>query len=105
MEGDSKCYGEPFDTNFQEKKKMAKSLCNNLTVKATPELVDRVCAPPFIDENMLAQKGEVAYPRSWPITGKLRFNSRSADSLGSLKLYTGGIFGRLDGTGEGTILA
>lgn len=33
--------------------KLAKSLCNNLTVKATLELVDGFCAPPFIEENVV----------------------------------------------------
>lgn len=55
--------------NYRETK-LAKSLGNNLTIKATLELVHGICASPFIDENMVAQKGEMAYPRSQSISGK-----------------------------------
>lgn len=39
--------------------KLAKSLCNNLTIKAILELVDGICVSTFRDENMVAQKEDM----------------------------------------------
>ena len=60
-------YRNPVDTKLQEIK-LARFLCRNLTIRGTLGLVDGICTPPFIDENIVAQKGEVAYPRSQSIS-------------------------------------
>lgn len=105
MERRYKCLwiGSRYQSNKETK--LAKSLCNNLVIKATLELADGICAPPFIDENMVAQKVEVAYPRSQSISDKAVSQIQVFDSLGSFKSHTVGIFGGLDDTGKGKILA
>lgn len=50
MERHYKCLDRWQNLNYRAAK-LAKSLCNNLTIKTTLELIDGICASPFIDEN------------------------------------------------------